>query len=115
KFVNTSRPRQLETVAAGGKLIFNADNNSLTSGLWVSDGTTGGTQLISPDSVTLAAQLTVVGTTTYFANGSQLWKSDGTAAGTVMVNDFDGASALRLGAAGGTLFVGVQNGGASLW
>jgi ELWxxDGT repeat protein/autotransporter-associated beta strand protein len=115
KFVNTIQPRTLETVAAGGKLLFNADNNSVTSGLWVSDGTVGGTQLISPDSVTLAAQLTVVGTTTYFANGSQLWKSDGTAAGTVMVHDFTGVSAIRLGATATSLFIGVQNGGASLW
>ena len=51
-----------------------------------------------------------------FTNGSQLWKSDGTAVGTVMVHDFTGASAVRLGATGSTLFVGVVNeGGSALW
>jgi ELWxxDGT repeat protein/autotransporter-associated beta strand protein len=102
-------------VAANGKLVFVADNNSLTAGVWSSDGTQGGTQLISPDNVTAATQLTVIGTTVYFVNGGQLWKTDGTSGGTTMVRDFSPVTSVQIAAAGTTLFVSVDQSGNSLW
>jgi len=97
-----------EFVTAGGKVFFAANHQDPNIGglfrrrqLWVTDGTTGGTQMLTnlqggihssgplePD----PRDLTVVGNLVYFtaytqANGRELWVSDGTSAGTQMVVD----------------------------
>lgn len=87
---------------SGGKLFFTAEDatpgNETGYELWVSDGTSAGTQLvrdINPDQSVIdrPQELTDVNGTLFFTsydNGyynRELWKSDGTAAGTVMVAD----------------------------
>jgi ELWxxDGT repeat protein len=72
----------------GNKLFFTADNQDFFEELWVTDGTTAGTQLvkdISPRGSSFPRGLTVVNDKLFFSaadgtNGQELWVSDGTAA-----------------------------------
>ncbi len=86
--------------AFGSKLAFLADSGSTGTQVWITDGTAGGTQMLTdiPGSSggyghygsTLPSSLTVVGGTLYFTAGSAtdpsaatgLWSSDGTAGHT---------------------------------
>lgn len=75
-----------------GKIIYAADNN-FGSQLWVTDGTSNGTQLIkviNPMGDSNPNGFTALNGKLYFsaddgANGYQLWSTDGTAAGTQLV------------------------------
>ena len=98
--------RAMEIV--GNKLYFLADDGTHGNELWVTDGTSQGTQLVAdinpgvassnvgaPDSDYLTKSgFLVVGDVFYFpaftANeGVELWKSDGTQAGTQLVRDIN--------------------------
>ena len=93
-----------DLTASGTKLFFTAYQPAMglqpATGyeLWVSDGTSAGTQLvkdINPDQTIIdrPQELTDVNGTLFFTSyddgyyNRELWKSDGTAAGTVMVAD----------------------------
>lgn len=107
-----------ELVAAGNKVYFVTQDNTLTNnGLWVSDGTANGTVRLATfqrqgPGVNTAYNLTAVGNEVFYftyglAGDPVLWKTDGTAGGTITVKDFaDITSGGPLGheAAGGLLY-----------
>jgi ELWxxDGT repeat protein len=96
---------------------------SQVGGLWSTDGTPGGAQILPGFSL----ELTTLGNAVFFANsdaghGTELWKTDGTPAGTDLVADLvPGTGPSRpslLTAAGGKLFFQASNeaaSGAELW
>lgn len=99
----TGTGEQIANLAAfDGKLFFAGSDGLTGSELWVSDGTTAGTQLLvdfnpagsgSPRSFTaMNGELYFVAQTA--AEGAELWKTNGTAAGTTLVAD------IRPGASG---------------
>ena len=81
----------------GGKAFFVANDGTHWNELWVSDGTPGGTQMLTTtlnDGGFGPTQLTNVNGTLYFTandsvHGWELWKSDGTPVGTTMVEDLN--------------------------
>lgn len=82
-----------EGVNINGTLYFAAENSSGGVGLWKSDGTAGGTVLVSDINAYGAAPsaLTAVDGTLFFVAayemyGTQLWKSDGTLEGTLAIS-----------------------------
>ncbi len=81
-----------------GKLYFTANDGENGNELWVSDGTTAGTQLLvdirpgSSNDGSYASNLTEFNDKLYFTandgvNGNELWVSDGTTAGTQLLVD----------------------------
>ena len=83
----------LKAFASGTKAIFEgAAASGGNQGLWITDGTTGGTQLVTA-SVNMAQNndgtedAALNSTTAVFVDtNSQLWVTDGTAAGTSKIN-----------------------------
>ena len=84
------------TVSMDGQLFFLADDGDGGRGLWRSDGTNSGTNLLSsvacdtlfrgpPVLIAVQHKLFFVGSDA--AHGQELWISDGTASGTVLVKD----------------------------
>lgn len=82
-------------------LYFSAEQDSIGIELYMSNGTTAGTQFlknINPGSNSSYPSLfTTLGTITFFRandgiNGSELWKTDGTAVGTILVKDINPGS-----------------------
>jgi ELWxxDGT repeat protein len=75
-----------------GELFFAAGGNSTGYGLWRSDGTEAGTQLVSSAAFDPFG-LTPVGGRLFFsardARGTELWASRGSTAGTGLVKDID--------------------------
>ena len=106
--------------AVNGLLLFTADDGVHGLELWRSDGTAGGTALVSDINpgptgslsttkytyqVNGTSDFAVVGQTLYFAaddgvHGRELWQSDGTAAGTTLVADINPGPGGAFGAAG---------------
>jgi len=88
-----------------GKLFSEADDGSgKGSEVWMTDGTSAGTELLKDIEVgsdgSLPADFVVADDVFYFTAfttgvGTQLWKSDGTSANTVAVKDMDPNSTLR--------------------
>ncbi|HRP56696.1 ELWxxDGT repeat protein [Agriterribacter sp.] len=89
-------------INANSTIFFRGDWPSLggSSTLWKSDGTEGGTVMVSTNASRFPygiqpSDLTAFNNEVYFAakiegeGGAGLWKSDGTEAGTVMVKDMD--------------------------
>lgn len=105
--------------ASGGKIYFTANGGAGYQGLWVSDGTSAGTQFlidVSNQGI-LPSYLTDVNGTLFFLISyydsqstfqyiNQLWETDGTAAGTTLVADLgpDGATLQQLTNVNGRLF-----------
>jgi ELWxxDGT repeat protein len=99
------------------RLYFLARSDT-SAGLWVSDGTAGGTQPLKVSSLPLPPGefppdfLTVAGDALYFLtsdpSGETLWKTDGSASGTIQVATIprptSGGLARSLMSAGGRLF-----------
>jgi ELWxxDGT repeat protein len=82
--------------AAGGRLLFVADDGVSGRELWVSDGTAAGTfrlaDILPGAASSEPAWLTAAGKLVYFVaddgvHGRELWVSDGTSAGTRLVED----------------------------
>ncbi len=72
---------------------FQKDNGGVQE-LWVTDGTTTGTQRLKVLGGLTVSNLTVIGARAYFGfddgtHGNELWTSDGTVAGTKMVTDIE--------------------------
>jgi trimeric autotransporter adhesin len=107
---------------SGGKALLNGMED-WNRGLWVSDGTAGGTRTI----LDLAAEAGVDVDGTFFfgasaQDGGSLWKTDGTAAGTAFVSRFSMnpsvvAQLSKPTKVGSRLFFVVDDGahGAELW
>ena len=123
-----SLPADLATV--GGSVYFKANDGTIGSELWKSDGTLEGTVLVKDirpgASNSLPRLLSNVGGTLYFSahdgtNGNELWKSDGTPEGTVLVKDIDpgisSSGSQEFTDVGGTLFFSTNDGtnGYELW
>ena len=92
-YPNSSNPDQLTSV--NNRLYFTANDNENGQELWVSDGTTEGTQLVNPGDLTsIHRNLTKFNNKLFFAandneNGQELWISDGTTEGTQLVKDIN--------------------------
>ena len=93
-YYNNSRP--IELIEFNGKLYFSADDGENGRELWVSDGTTEGTNLFadlnSDANASYPSNFTEIGDQLYFSattaeNGRELWVSDGTTEGTRIVAD----------------------------
>ncbi len=90
----------------GERLIFTARDGVYGSELWVTDGTTEGTQLVKDitegASSSTIRSFKVLDNTAYFLayNGdsrtSSLWRTDGTSDGTTNIMDFDNATDLEV-------------------
>ncbi len=81
-----------------GQLFFSANISRNTSRLWVSDGTSEGTQLLGENNGRSPSNLTEVNGQLFFTNetretGGELWVSDGTAEGTQLLLDINPGSA----------------------
>ncbi len=109
-------------VVLNGRAIFTATNAAAGRELWITDGTSGGTQLlkdVQPGEVSSTPQNFVkVGNFVFFtandgSHGSELWKTDGTDAGTMLVADLHngggGTSFTELLDLNGTLYFTSQN------
>ena len=122
--------RSPELTVVGNELYFaSAQTSNGPVGLWQSDGTPAGTQLvdaINPTGSANPSNFTVVGNTLYFTatdgvHGAELWKSDGTADGTVMVADVvpgsTSSAPANLFADGDTLYFTARSSasGSELW
>jgi ELWxxDGT repeat protein len=111
-------------------LYFIGNNGSSGQELWVSDGTSAGTNLVAD--ITSGSNSTVFGsfsnaggrvwfTATTTAAGRELWTTDGTSAGTVMVKDINpgtsGSAATFLGSLGTNVIFSAIDGvnGQELW
>ena len=128
-----SYPRNL--VEFNNKLYFSANDNENGRELWVSDGTSEGTQLvkdINPDNSSFYGNnsspynLTEFNNKLYFSandneNGRELWVSDGTTEGTQLVKDIypgsDGSFPFDLTEFNDQLYFSAGNGenGNELW
>jgi ELWxxDGT repeat protein len=76
-------------IVVGGKLLFSANDGTNGRELWITDGTTDGTQLLvdlvaGPNSSS-PHTFRRIGDWTYFFATNGLWKTDGTAAGTTLI------------------------------
>ena len=104
-------------VEINGTVFFTANDGSLGTELWKSDGTSSGTVLVRDiwygSSSSTTRYLTNVNGTLYFTSndgstGYELWKSDGTSSGTVRVLDIrsgtSGSSPFYLTNVNGTLY-----------
>jgi ELWxxDGT repeat protein len=78
-----------------GKLYYVfPDQASSKNALYVSDGTSAGTNMISPNNVNITSNLIAGGNKLYFyasdgINGVEPWVSDGTTAGTFMLKNIN--------------------------
>ncbi|QGJ70727.1 Hypothetical protein PBC10988_24250 [Planctomycetales bacterium 10988] len=113
-----------------GTAFFSASDGSFGFELWMSDGTSAGTQLVKdirPGSQNSDVDLlTNVNGTLFFkandgSNGAELWKTDGTSAGTELVKNIrpgsSGSNSLSMVNFNGTLFFHANDGcyGYELW
>ncbi|BCU79796.1 hypothetical protein llg_45110 [Luteolibacter sp. LG18] len=85
----------------GQTVLFFANGATNGKGLWLSDGTAGGTRLLHPATeenafmrTSHASDLVTIGGLMYFVgedaeHGVELWRTDGTEAGTMMVKDLN--------------------------
>ncbi len=82
---NSSAPIYF-TKIANNKVVFRADDGINGRELWITDGTTAGTNLIkniNPNGSASLNGLTAFNGKAYFQSGGAIWETDGTEAGTV--------------------------------
>jgi ELWxxDGT repeat protein len=93
--------------ALNSQLVFTANDNVHGIELWISDGTSAGTQLLaniaqdfvgSPPQSSSPGNLAVIGNRLYFSadnktDGKEPWISDGTTAGTTIIDDIGAGTA----------------------
>jgi ELWxxDGT repeat protein len=116
-----SQPWADAAVLPAGGFLFQADDGSHGTELWVSDGTPGGTALlkdVNPGaSGSLPLNLVPLGGRLLFrayddTSGWELWATDGTAAGTALVKDINPGTAssypLQLTPFGGQVYFEAQ-------
>ncbi len=118
-----SYPQQLTNV--NGELFFTADDGTHGRQVWESNGTAGGTTLVSTNTFSPGNLINISGTLLFSASdtsGYGLWKSDGTVAGTVLVANITtgvgkDAAIADLTNVDGTLFFVANDGthGNELW
>jgi ELWxxDGT repeat protein len=133
--VGPAGPSRMTVVGDRLFLSYNDGGSIFGSELWITDGTTSGTQMVrdinpaekfaSPDQLTDGTEVAGAPTLFFVANdgvhGRELWRSDGTAGGTTMVKDINpGAGDADIGsltAIGKLLFFGANDGarGNELW
>ncbi len=93
--INNGYSSYANLTVAGSELFFtNTDTSSNVTSLYATDGTVGGTHLLTTERV---SGLYAVGSLLYFTgtdtvNGSELWVSDGTVAGTLRLTDTSSAN-----------------------
>jgi ELWxxDGT repeat protein len=97
-----------EEVVMGGRIYVVADDG-FSRGIWSSDGTREGTQLIARLDDYGSASLTVVGDMLYFTTvsgtaGYELWRTDGTPGGAMLVMDSFFSRPVELTAVGDLLY-----------
>ncbi len=88
-------------VMLGSSMIFAADDGTNGKELWITDGTTAGTEMlkdINPIGSSNPKEMAVLGSVVLFsandgATSSELWATDGTEAGTVLLKDIHSLSA----------------------
>ena len=91
----------------GDRVVFAADEASEPRprhALWVTDGTSGGTQRAVELPAPATAMLTLAGAA-YFLVDSALWRTDGTAAGTHVVHDHLRVEGNTLAVADGAIYM----------
>jgi ELWxxDGT repeat protein len=112
---NSSEPNYLTEF--NNKLYFSAQDGVHGRALWVTDGTSAGTQLVK--NLNNTRNLTVFNNKLYFnatddVNGNELWVTDGTTAGTQLVADInpgrEGSYPSSLTVLGNELFFIADNG-----
>ena len=96
QYGNTYSPEFREFTAVNDRLYFEADDGETGSELWVTDGTTEGTNIVKDinpgENSSRVYGLTALNDRVYFTaddgeTGLELWVSDGTTAGTTLVKD----------------------------
>ncbi len=125
-----SNPTSITVACNPPRLFFAATDGVLGRELWVSDGTTAGTQLVKDirpgASNATPTNLVAVGNLLYFAAddsviGNELWQTDGTTAGTVVTLDVrpgpQASNPVSMIALNGNLLFAADNGsvGLELW
>jgi ELWxxDGT repeat protein len=97
----SSEPYLRGGIAFNGKFYFSADDGIHGQELWVTDGTTTGTQLFADINPGIGASnpgaFTIFNNNLYFmsnngVNGNELWVTNGTAVGTTLLKDINPGS-----------------------
>ena len=97
---SSSNPR--EFVRVGAKTFFIANSTTYGAQIWVTDGTAGGTTLVTSGIWAGAAEFK--GALYFFRQDGGLWRTDGTPAGTVQVTTLPATDG-RLYSAGSLLYI----------
>ena len=129
--VNTDTGFNAGMSVVNNKLIFSVYQDTIGTELYMSNGTTAGTQFLKDINVGVngsdPSNFTTIGAITFFraddgVNGTELWKTDGTIAGTVLVKDINissgsGSYPNYFRAMGNILYFSADDGvnGTELW
>jgi ELWxxDGT repeat protein len=107
------------------QLYFYADDATLGTGLWKTDGTEAGTVFVKATGMIhtygeVASQPVVSGGLLYFTvNNSQLWRTDGTSNGTIQLTDgsfnVTYSEILKIDLNGILVFIGTDADGDEIW
>ena len=129
--VNTANGFYNGMAVVNNNLIFSVYQDSIGEELYMSNGTTAGTQFLKDINIgtnsSYPNSYTTVGAITFFSaddgvNGTELWKTDGTTAGTMLVKDINtfsgsGSNPYSFLAMGNFMYFRADDGvnGSELW